>query len=253
MAIIGILAALLFPALARAKGYAKTVGCKNHLLQMGIALQIYMHDNRSEYPFYPGPAGPSYGDAVGKGGRAVGLAYWSTKLFPYYPLNWTNTALQCPGYTGKVSGPYLAGIIDRQGSYGYNLEGARIDDRINEWLGLGPVMYWKNSPKTYVSPTSESQIRVPSDMLAMGDSSMVVGPLTGNVRLGAAEDGGDDAWGCSLNAWLLIYAARHGKNYNVVFCDGHVSAMNPSFLFNPSKTASMWNYDHQPHPELWTQ
>ena len=38
---------------------------------------------------------------------------------------------------------------------------------------------------------------------------------------------------------------------NQLYCDGHVSAINPEALFNPSNTAAMWNYDHQPHPELW--
>jgi prepilin-type processing-associated H-X9-DG protein len=45
--------------------------------------------------------------------------------------------------------------------------------------------------------------------------------------------------------------ARHGKNYNQVLCDGHVSAMSPWLLFNPTNTAPLWNSDHQPHPELW--
>jgi prepilin-type processing-associated H-X9-DG protein len=45
--------------------------------------------------------------------------------------------------------------------------------------------------------------------------------------------------------------ARHGKSYNQLFCDGHVAAMNPWVLFNPTNTAAMWNSDHQPHPELW--
>jgi prepilin-type processing-associated H-X9-DG protein len=45
--------------------------------------------------------------------------------------------------------------------------------------------------------------------------------------------------------------ARHGKNYNQAFCDGHVSALSPWVLFNPTNTAAMWNNDHQPHPELW--
>ncbi len=45
--------------------------------------------------------------------------------------------------------------------------------------------------------------------------------------------------------------ARHGKNYNQLCCDGHVAAMSPWVLFNPSNTAAMWNYDHQPHPEMW--
>jgi prepilin-type processing-associated H-X9-DG protein len=56
--IIGILAALLLPALGRAKGSAKATACINNLHQAGIALQLYTSDNRNRLPYmseiYPG-------------------------------------------------------------------------------------------------------------------------------------------------------------------------------------------------------
>jgi prepilin-type N-terminal cleavage/methylation domain-containing protein len=58
VAIIGILAALLLPTLSMAKSYARSVYCKNRLHQMGLALQMYMHDSQNQYPHYLGPAGP---------------------------------------------------------------------------------------------------------------------------------------------------------------------------------------------------
>lgn len=45
IAIIAILAALLLPALARAKGTAKTAQCVSNLHQMGLALIIYADEN----------------------------------------------------------------------------------------------------------------------------------------------------------------------------------------------------------------
>jgi prepilin-type N-terminal cleavage/methylation domain-containing protein len=100
IAIIGLLAALLFPALAMAKGYSRSVSCRNHLRQMGIALKMYVNEHNSAFPFYLGPAGPSYGDE--KGGSAANLVYWSSKLFPYYPLNWTNSLFHCPAKRGQI-------------------------------------------------------------------------------------------------------------------------------------------------------
>src|ERR1043165_5552942 len=100
IAIIALLAALLLPALSTAKNHARSAICQNHLRQMGQALQMYVHENGSKYPFYLGPAGPSYGDAVGQDGRAAGMVYWSTKLYPCYPVNWTNAGYHCPGYKG---------------------------------------------------------------------------------------------------------------------------------------------------------
>ena len=251
IAILGILAALLLPAVSMAKGYAKSVACKNHLRQMGAALQMYVHDNQNQYPRYLGPAGDSYGDAKGQGGRAAGLVYWSSRLFPYYPAHWTNSSFQCPGYSGKISGPYLEGAIDRLGSYAYNAGGAGIDGRYGSpdyplHFGLGPYIFWKDAQGNFVPPVSEAKVSVPSDMLAICDSWMKPG-LAGGDDLGVCTRL------CASDLAAAPYVLRHGRNYNQLYSDGHVAAMSPSILFNPTNSASMWNYDHQPHPELWVQ
>ena len=51
IAIIGILAALLLPSLSRAKARAHSASCKNHLHQMGLALQMYVQENDGRYPY----------------------------------------------------------------------------------------------------------------------------------------------------------------------------------------------------------
>ena len=145
IAIIGILAALLLPAISSAKNHARSAICQNSMRQMGQALQMYVHENGSKYPYYLGPAGPSYGDSLGLDGRAVGLVYWSTKLYPYYPVNWTNAAYHCPGYTGVTTGPFLKGGADRLGSYTYNLFGAMVSEipmpkGTSISVGAGPLL-----------------------------------------------------------------------------------------------------------------
>jgi len=245
VAVIGILAALLLPAVAAGKGQVKSISCKNRLHQMSLALAMYVHDNQSRYPQYLGPAGPSYGDATGPGGRAAGLVYWSSKLYPYYSLTWSNASFQCPGYNGKVSGPSYPGGVDRLGAYAYNAAGARIDDRTNENFGLGPFMYWRDDQGNPVPPVDESKVTAPYDMLAICDSLVKAG-LSGGTDVGRCGGlfGGDMA--------TAPYVLRHGRNFNFLLCDGHVSALSPSVLFCPSNSAAMWNYDHQPHPEMWT-
>jgi len=51
IAIIAILASLLLPALARAKGKAQSTKCISNLKQIGIALRIWTDDNEDRYPW----------------------------------------------------------------------------------------------------------------------------------------------------------------------------------------------------------
>lgn len=50
MAIIAILAGLLLPALARAKGAAKSAACLSKLHQIGLALEMYLEENNQRLP-----------------------------------------------------------------------------------------------------------------------------------------------------------------------------------------------------------
>ena len=106
-------------------------------------------------------------------------------------------------------------------------------------------MFWRDAHGNFVPPVSETEIRVPSEMLAICDSLMKSTLMAG----------GDDFGVCSRlfggDMTTAPYVLGHGKNYNQLLCDGHVSAEHPSLLFNPSNSAAMWDYDHQAHPELW--
>src|ERR1017187_6675993 len=51
IAIIAILAAMLLPALAKAKAKARRIMCVNNNKQLGLAIQMYVNDNREILPW----------------------------------------------------------------------------------------------------------------------------------------------------------------------------------------------------------
>jgi prepilin-type N-terminal cleavage/methylation domain-containing protein/prepilin-type processing-associated H-X9-DG protein len=73
IAIIGVLVALILPAVQAAREAGRRTQCKNNLRQLGIAVQMH-HDSRGAYP--------SGRDGSGK--RAVS---WAFRLLPYLEQN----------------------------------------------------------------------------------------------------------------------------------------------------------------------
>ena len=250
IAILGILVAVMLPALSWGKAQARSTACKNHLRQMGVALQMYVHDHDNKYPFCVNPYDPSLDQEVGLSTR-----YWFAKLWPYYPVKWTDARYHCPGYKGAIAAE--VGSHHPYGSYGYNAFGVAIPGsgyidasngvniRFTNWYGLGPL-YQRNSR---LKAVSQSQVVTPSEMIAFGESRFLSAAMNGVA-------GGDNVIICgvlnrSKYPLFSFDPARHGRTYNQTFCDGHVSAMHPWTLFNPTNSGAMWNFDHQPHPEQW--
>jgi prepilin-type N-terminal cleavage/methylation domain-containing protein/prepilin-type processing-associated H-X9-DG protein len=251
--IIAVLAGLLLTALSRSKATARSASCKNHLHQMGLALQMYANENAGRYPYY---ASRDH-DATGRGN----ILFWWGKLAAYYPLQWTNADYHCPGYRGLIGGLEVQKpgetVGPPFGSYAYNACGVSIigvGKPFNPDLGLGylpPAIKVNGTSKFGRNPVPEQRVAAPSEMFSIGESRFISASVNSML-------GGKDMSTCGLLNWqgrnnfnFRFDPARHGKTYNQLFCDGHVIAMAPSTLFDPAKSAAMWNRDHQPHPELW--
>ena len=92
IAVIAILAALLLPALARAKEQAWKAACQSNMRQWGVAVTMYADDNRDYFPDNREGGAVHYCDTNVQ-------AFWRSYLLPWYKSQTQkakNNVLFCP-------------------------------------------------------------------------------------------------------------------------------------------------------------
>ena len=101
IAIIAILAAMLMPALNKAREMAKASSCQNNLKQQGVAIFTYADDYKGHYPVYkisqPGYYAVALNPYMGIRGKVV-EAYFNPRCGPKDPVHPYNgsPAFYCP-------------------------------------------------------------------------------------------------------------------------------------------------------------
>src|ERR1043165_401038 len=65
IALIAILAAMLLPALARAKARAQRINCVNNLKQVGVAFRTWALDNSDSYPMKVSWSAGGFSESIG--------------------------------------------------------------------------------------------------------------------------------------------------------------------------------------------
>jgi type II secretory pathway pseudopilin PulG len=195
IAIIALLAAILLPALNRAKQAADSTVCKGNLRQQGIGLAMYVDEN-NVYPPYSTPRSPMPGQPT-----KLYQDFWMKFLEPYTKEKWPDDNFSesrryprpgrgiyaCPGYN-KVRGIYQTFTQGATGAYAYNTGGgfsipSANGNRLGNLYGLGSAfglgdVYQAYGMSTHgdASPVRESQVLKPSEMMAIGDS-IIATPL----------------------------------------------------------------------------
>jgi len=104
IAIIGVLVALLLPAVQAAREAARRTQCTNNLKQLGLAAHNY-HDVYNAFP--PGVAKYTRSASAGVPGYASLCQSWITRLLPFLEQTSIEIPFELPGtsWTGVSAGP----------------------------------------------------------------------------------------------------------------------------------------------------
>ena len=247
IAIIAVLASLLLPALAAAKRKGYSARCKSNLHQIGLALTVYLGDY-GIYPVLYRRTGPHsfYGQSWWETMSSAGILNERERQQWVCPVDRSkglSIDLQLNAWGCGIG----TGLRVATNGYGYNSAGS--SGALGDYQGLG-----SDFPEDPL--TRESEVKVPVDTLAFGDSFF--GKIRGFVvptweTIGRRDAFHDDSifnpYTDLLPATAQCAERIHDRRANMLFCDGHVETMTLKTLFDDTNDVALarWNKDHQPH------
>lgn len=258
IAIIGILAALLLPALQAAKQRAREAGCINNKRQIQLAYFMYAGDNADQLP-------------LNKVGNSTGG--WVTSY-----LDWTAGANSPNTNVNNLSlgllGPYTAKSIDcyRCPADIYLSPAQRADGwtsrirsvRVNGYLAHDPLEpTWNSTPwgPYFTNNWKMTEMTSPSSLWVFidahpdtGDAGGASHPYDGVFSL--PPGGVSQSGNCNWNDMPASYHRKKGCGFS--FADGHAEIhqwLSPSTLIPVTYKADLYGavvYPNQNKDILWT-
>ncbi len=226
IAIIAILAALLLPALAKAKAKAHTVMCASNMRNWTTANVMYMADYQDALPFF---AEEYY---------SFDQPYWSDLLAPYVAkltsAGYVNSESyrmelrRCPG--GSFGAPPYSAEAGRAGSWTLT--------NWNCWIGCifglsqsiaNPTVpsapfYYHNYNGALAPPLKAGRIKKPSQLMLFMDSEdyYVYSPLDRHFTDANSDGVGEPIAGSGTDPYNRGRPTVHNGGANTALLDSHV-------------------------------
>jgi prepilin-type N-terminal cleavage/methylation domain-containing protein/prepilin-type processing-associated H-X9-DG protein len=235
IAIIAILAAMLLPALTKAKATARAIACKNNMRQIQIALTLYQDDNsgrganwRNWMRWVRDGGNFSQPESDARGNLIAGdhaYAYWGVAYAPYLAYNkkvfFCPSAKSADDVNGAPRERYDGKFKDRHKyiTYGFN---GYTDVKNGRVVGLQVALFegaitFAGDPtaKVLTRARASADLRAPATTILFQDAWE------------AMLDGTDDT-PIGLSQWVdfpdrLNEYYRHNDRGNIMWADGHAS------------------------------
>lgn len=240
VAIIAILAAILFPVFGRARENARRTSCQSNLKQIGLGLMQYTQDYDERMPraYFGGGERRTIMDATHN------RRSWNDVIFPYVK---SEQVFACPSAPAPPSGsnrdlqryrnPEMPGYS--LGLHQYNAGSYAVNAAFHTDTTKNSPVQWPDNGKQDVSI---AQIAQTATTIFAGDGgnwdTTALGWIT--TRHLAYSWNGPNSGVPAVNKTLASYPvgyntnmgtswsaipARHLETVNMLFCDGHVKAM----------------------------
>jgi len=206
IAIIAILAAMLFPVLAAAKQRAWTIQCVSNLRQIGVAMKVFADENEGLYP---------------ESGTDI---HWGTVDIPP------------PNGSGKPS--WMEQIVSYvQNTNVYNCPGnSQLPPNMQ-----GPFNYFNGVRAAYIAnnglaPVNTALIKYPSAYVISGDTCGIPNQSAGEDGLtfdpldADKDDYNQNCVGGPTNGTPFVLWQVHSLGQNILFGDGHARWYNGYFV-----------------------
>jgi len=207
VAIIGILAALLFPMGKSMIEKGNSAKCVNNLRQIGVAIQQYAAENDG---FFPYSAGYKYGDT--SGATSFTFSTWQAPLAYYLGIGQLSP-----------STPYttLPSYDNPKAKHPFNCPSCKTGFRTytaNKYA-MGFLPSGTTSPYPRRNPLAFQR---PTQLILITDSQTVDGQITGNTMQF------DDT------NYQTIIGTRHSGKANALFADFHIESIDRAKI-DPAK------------------